>query len=79
MGCGTAGALVPCSVRAGDLTRALLQHPLALFFFFLFVSQTAPDGRSNSFHLQTNEGREKREQVFLRCLGSWKRSMDAAR
>lgn len=53
------------SFRAGDLTWALLAHPLVLFFF-LFVLQTAPDGRSSAFHLEINEGREKRDLVFLR-------------
>lgn len=53
------------SFRAGDPTWALLAHPLVLFFF-LFVLQTAPDGRSSAFHLEINEGREKRDLVFLR-------------
>lgn len=60
-GRGTAGALVP-----GGRPDLGIAGPSSRVIFFLFVLQTAPDGRSSAFHLEINEGREKRDLVFLR-------------
>lgn len=79
-GCGTAGALVPCSVRADDLTRALLQHPLALFFFSCLFHRRLLMAEATHFTCRRTKVGRNENRYFFAVLevgrGAWTRRAD---